>query len=310
MAFWYGVTCVVSFLLLVLCIIAHRKENPILLLLFIALSVTNLGYFALSVSPNLKFALFSNGVSYLGSVFLPVFMLLIIKDLCKVHVPKWLVGVMSVLGLTVFIIASSGGYSNVYYESVALDHINGATILEKTYGPLHPIYKVYVITYLLTMIAIIIYSFVRKSNKNIKVSSFLSFIVSVIIGVWLAESIIGSYFEYLSVAYVVSEILLLMFYGIIRDYNNTLTKSQQVVKEPAVVYFTENEAYKIISQCQLDNLLSNRELEVTKLLLEGKRRKDIAEELFVTESTIKKHSANIYRKLEVENRKELVEKFK
>ena len=56
--------------------------------------------------------------------------------------------------------------------------------------------------------------------------------------------------------------------------------------------------------------LSKREREVMKLLLEGKKRKEIAEELFVTESTIKKHSASIYKKLEVENRKELLEKVK
>ena len=57
-------------------------------------------------------------------------------------------------------------------------------------------------------------------------------------------------------------------------------------------------------------MLSKREIDVFRLLLEGKRRKDIAEELFVTESTIKKHSSSIYRKIGVENRKELLSKIK
>lgn len=57
-------------------------------------------------------------------------------------------------------------------------------------------------------------------------------------------------------------------------------------------------------------LLSKREKEVMELLIKGKKRKEIAEELFVTESTIKKHSASIYRKLDVGNKKELFEKVK
>ena len=56
--------------------------------------------------------------------------------------------------------------------------------------------------------------------------------------------------------------------------------------------------------------LSQREKEVLRFLLENKKRKVIADTLFVTESTIKKHTAAIYRKLETTNRAELFEKAK
>ena len=58
------------------------------------------------------------------------------------------------------------------------------------------------------------------------------------------------------------------------------------------------------------NTLSQREKEVLHFLLENKKRKLIADTLFVTESTIKKHTAAIYRKLEITNRTELFEKAK
>ncbi|MGN1126510.1 MAG: LuxR C-terminal-related transcriptional regulator, partial [Ruminococcus sp.] len=291
-----------------LCGISHKRENPLLLWLFISIAVTNTGYFALSLSPNITLALCSNALAYLGSVFLSMFMFLIIADLCSVAIPKKLLIILIAVGAIIFLIASSGGYSDVYYKTVSITTINGATTLKKTYGFLHPVYKIYIITYLLGMIGIIVYSFVRKSEKNWKVSAFLAVIVSINIGVWLIESVMHSKFEFLSVVYVVAEVLLLLFYSVIREYNNTVEKLS--VKEQSVSYFTVEESEKILSLWQSANTLSKRETDVFKLLLEGKRRKEIAEELFVTESTIKKHSASIYRKLGVENRKELLSKIK
>ena len=54
--------------------------------------------------------------------------------------------------------------------------------------------------------------------------------------------------------------------------------------------------------------LTQREKEVLKFIFERRKRKDIAQVLFVTESTVKKHTSNIYKKLEVANRTELFEK--
>lgn len=48
--------------------------------------------------------------------------------------------------------------------------------------------------------------------------------------------------------------------------------------------------------------LTVRELEVLNLLAIGKSAKEIAKELYLGESTVKTHLANLYRKLEVTNR--------
>ena len=158
------------------------------------------------------------------------------------------------------------------------------------------------------MVGIIVYSFFGRSEKNIRVSVFLTVVVSINIGVWLIESIMHSQFEFLSVVYVITEVLLLLLYSVVREYTNVVEKLS--VKGQTVDYFTEEESENILSVWESTDALSKREIDVFKLLLEGKRRKDIAEELFVTESTIKKHSSNIYKKLGVENRKELLSKIK
>lgn len=52
--------------------------------------------------------------------------------------------------------------------------------------------------------------------------------------------------------------------------------------------------------------LSERELEVLALLASGQTNAEVAEALYISVGTVKSHSANIYRKLEVKNRTEAV----
>jgi len=54
--------------------------------------------------------------------------------------------------------------------------------------------------------------------------------------------------------------------------------------------------------------LSRREKEVLELIAKGMTNREIADELFLSTNTIKSHSINIYRKLNVNNRKQAVSK--
>lgn len=57
-----------------------------------------------------------------------------------------------------------------------------------------------------------------------------------------------------------------------------------------------------------DNILSPREVEILTLLKEGLSYKNIAQNLFLSEGTIRKHVENIYRKLQVNNKISAVNK--
>lgn len=66
---------------------------------------------------------------------------------------------------------------------------------------------------------------------------------------------------------------------------------------------------RVCERTDVTEQLSKREIEVMHKLLEGRSRKQIAEELFITESTVKKHTTSIYAKLEVSGRIELISKM-
>jgi DNA-binding NarL/FixJ family response regulator len=54
----------------------------------------------------------------------------------------------------------------------------------------------------------------------------------------------------------------------------------------------------------LEDPLSERELEVLKLLASGRTNSEIARDLFISVGTVKSHAGNIYRKLDAKNRAE------
>lgn len=77
----------------------------------------------------------------------------------------------------------------------------------------------------------------------------------------------------------------------------------------------EEEAPSINNEDQLQNLiqqygLSEREVEVLKLLSQGLRNSDISERLFLSGGTVKNYISNIYAKLEVKGRREAANKAK
>lgn len=59
-----------------------------------------------------------------------------------------------------------------------------------------------------------------------------------------------------------------------------------------------------------DYKLTSRELEVLVVVCSGLSNPDIAQKLYISESTVKQHLSHIYRKINVKNRYELLQKIK
>ena len=60
----------------------------------------------------------------------------------------------------------------------------------------------------------------------------------------------------------------------------------------------------------VDEKLTHRELEVLSSLSEGNSYQEIADALFISHETVKKHLKNIYRKMNVKNKIQAINKMK
>lgn len=305
----YGIATALALLLAVgYCTMVKQKENWLLWLYF-SVFVANLGYFTLSISMTLEEALLANRLAYLGCVFLPLFMMMTMLKACKLECNKLMRIVLVVISSITFLVAASQGYLPWYYKEVTFTRIDGIAKLHKVYGPLHAMYFIYLLAYFALIIAVICYAARRKKIASYKQAGLLAVVVLFNIAIWLVEQFIHWEFEFLAVSYIVSGLLLLFLYGMIQDYEELLEKTkEQQQRETA----TEDAALRpvlTLAEWPELQLLSARERDVLDKMLQDKKRKEIAEELFITENTVKKHTTSIFSKLGVANRGELFEKI-
>lgn len=327
MILFYGITFVVSLLMLALYFRTDQKHDIWMMLLFIFVALCNAGYLSLAMSRSLTMALISNTIAYLGNVYLPFLVLMMVIQLSYVRYPKWIPITLIILNTIMFLITSSGGYLPIYYKEVAFEIVDGAGHLVKVYGPLHGLYKVFIFAYFGAIIGIICYTALKRTAVSTKHTTFLAIVLLGNIALWLVENITGTKYEFLTISYLMTEGLILLLYSILQDYENAHPASEpddltyadadlssetaQAVDIPCVEkheFFSEEQIRSIFKNWTEIRTLTQRETEVLKFIFEKRKRKDIAQVLFVTESTIKKHTANIYKKLEVANRTDLFEK--
>ena len=194
------------------------------------------------------------------------------------------------------------------------------------------------------MIFVIAYASSKKKIESKIHSSILLIAVFVNICVWFLEQIVDINFEFLSVSYIITELFLIGLHMIIQENNSkhtnqinsdekdnniptTLTETENVDISKNDIYtqdistdipveqnlkdndINKNEddliKYKYFTS-QLKNL-TPKEQEIYDLYVAGKKTKEITEELNITENTLKYHNKNIYSKLGVNSRKQLLE---
>ena len=320
MSIIYGIMAAFSIALLcVYCGIVAKKELW-MIMLFSSVTVVNIGYFALAISRNLEEALLANRLSYIGSVFLPMSMLMIIIISCKIKYKKCIPFILCAISIFVFIIAATPGYYDIYYKEVYYKKIDGVAVLDKVYGPWHSIYLYYLILYFGAMICIIARACLKKHINNTAKVIILAGAVFINIGLWLIEQVVRINFEFLSVSYVITEFFLLSLYLMEQWDETKKSKEETKIAEDGQTNVNDDDSHdeenseqyeaiveKSASMSAMLCKLTPAEKRVYDLYISGDSPQKVMEKLCITNNTLKFHNKNIYAKLGVKNRKELIE---
>jgi len=303
----YSVTAILSALLLIGYCALVRKRQVWFLLLFSSVLVVNVGYLALALSSSLEAALWANRVSYFGSVLLPMAMLMILLESTGLRYEKWLPLALLVICGAVFLVAASPGYLEIYYKSVTMETVHGATVLRKEYGPWHSLYLFYLLAYFAAMIGLILRAALKHAMASGVHAAFLTGAVGVNIGVWLLEQLVRIEFEFLSVSYIISELFLLGLCLMVQEQERFQQKAAgSAVSAPAAEPLSAREGQR--ERFELGVLsLTRTERAIFQFYLEGKSTKEVLAALDIKENTLKYHNKNLYSKLGVSSRKELLE---
>lgn len=285
--------------------VRKNQSEPWLFVLNLFVCVVNLGYLLLSTSKTVEFALTANKIAYLGQVFVPLCMFMIISRLCGFTYQKWVKYMLIGTALVMFAMVLTTGHLDWYYKSVELMQADGAAKLIKVYGVLHPVNLIYVLSYLAAMLAVIGISLKKNKGESQKIAGLMLAVVTGNIGMWIVEKVITWNFEFLSVSYLMSEFVFFFVYWMMQDYIHL-----RDVPPPSVVLvdsMTGAEKLQTVLQNLPENVvLTAKEKEVLSIVLEGKSRKEISAILHVSENTVKTHLTHLYEKFNVSGREELL----
>jgi len=210
----------------------------------------------------------------------------------------------------VFLIAASPGVLTVYYKEVSLLTVNGVSMLQKVYGPLHFLYGIYLLAYFAAMVSAIIFAAVKKKSSSTGHTVILAIAVFVNLGVWFIEQLVRLDFEILSVSYIISELFLLglhlmvteqqKLHGLVQQANLRTTELQAALD-------ASNSGPADRSAQHLFNMegLTPTEKAIFDAHLAHMSTKEILALLNIKENTLKYHNKNLYQKLGVSSRREL-----
>lgn len=313
----YAAAAIFSFVLLAGYCFLSGKKDAWFLLLFSSVFIVNSGYYCLSVSQTLSEALLANRISYLGSVFLPMSMALIIMNCCGISCKRHFMGILLGVSILTFLVAASPGYSDIYYKEVTLVTQNGISVLDKVYGSWHCVYLYYLLLYFCGMIGIIFYATFKKKLESTAQAIFLMLAVFVNICVWLLEQLVQLDFEFLSVSYIISELFLLSLHLILpkaqTQFSSGEIAQKESLPEPPSASPISTESVSCVEAEQRQYLENNlwrltpTERTIFDLYLTGKTSKQIMDELSIKENTLKYHNRNMYSKLGISSRKQMME---
>lgn len=313
MAIVYGINALLALLILIAYLLWEKKQEKHFVNLFISVVISNLGYFLESISGTLMVAMLGNKLAYLGSSYSMLIMVLIVMDVCQIRRKKWQSHLLFAISTFALLVAVSGTLFGLYYKSVSLEIVNGMTHLVKEYGPLHILYSAYLAVYFSIMAGIIFYAYKYKTLASPKYTVFLMTAVFLNLGVWAIEHSIQIQFEFLSTSYIISEVMLLLIHGTLRDYGiiqpggslvsvQMLTKlnTRQTTELPPEMEELFNTFTKKVQT------LSSAEQRILNYYIEGRDPADIPDLAFISIHTVKKHNRSIYQKLEVASRDEMM----
>lgn len=313
MSIIYSVTSFLSLIMLVGYFTLIKKKQVWFFVLFTSVFIVNMGYFMLSVSKTLEMALWANRISYLGSVFLPLSMIMIIMNISRLSHKKRTPCILIAISIVVFLVAASPGYLDIYYKSVTLDNVGGVSVLNKEYGSWHPLYLLYLMSYFAIMISIIVHAIAKKKLDSIAHVVILIVAVFVNISVWLLEQLVRIDFEFLSVSYIITELFLISAYLMLQHQEILISSLQaKIITPPEPVkkeLKTDSPEFKEHCKFIAEQLprLTPSERAIYELYLAGKSTKEVLEEMNIVENTLKFHNKNLYGKLGVSSRKQLIE---
>lgn len=202
MSLYYSCAFMVSMLLaLGYLAIRHKHFDIHITLIFVLVPIANLGYALVASAQTLEAALMGTVVAYIGGCYLLLILMLAVYALCFIEVSRMVRLTLMCLSTAIFFCVLTIGKSPLYYAGVQIAQFDGATVLNKTYGPAHTAFIVLEVAYFASSLGAVIYSYLYKNQVSRK-NLYLLFLTEVVaMTCFFGGRMLAPHVELLPIAY-------------------------------------------------------------------------------------------------------------
>lgn len=221
---WYFIFFVLSLFFSGIYAVIWRKRFPVFITcIYIFVPISILGYYLLSTATSVNEALIGVKISYIGGCYANLFLMYSIFTLCNLNIKKWIRFALFVITTISYCFVLTIGNSGLFYKEVTGELVNGYFILHKVYGPVHTLYYVLIITYMVIMIVITFHAIRKKMDVSFHILIYLLACELICVTLFFFGKIFSLKLDLVPLAFLVCQVLLLMIIRRIMLYDITDT---------------------------------------------------------------------------------------
>lgn len=146
--------------------ISSNKVNKNYFFLSLSALLSNFGYALVTYSSTLEAALLCDSMSYIGSIFTIMFMLIVVVDMCNRRFFFPLRMLLFFCALTFCILVGTTEKTNLFFTQSEISKCYGMTMITHKHGPVMYLYILYLVAINLTAIIVVINSILKKKKVS------------------------------------------------------------------------------------------------------------------------------------------------
>lgn len=242
----YFLTFFISATVLMTMLIRHRRAMSMAVLFSLFITCNSLGRFLISVSQTLEMAVLGNLMVYIGACYCPLLVILLLNNLCKIEMSKWVSGGLIFMASLTFCLVLTIGHTDIYYSKIWLSKEPGFSYLGREYGPAHTIYPLLTVLYMVVILGQLVYALKNRGKVTIRTIKPIVIIPVLLCLCYLLERVTKSKISYLSFGFLITMLVFMRLQErvIMYDMPTNILSSIDAMKTCGYVEFDEK--YRLI----------------------------------------------------------------
>lgn len=188
----------------------HRRISVFFTLIFVLIPICNFSYYLGSIARDARTAISAVQLSNMGGCFLTPVILLAILDMCHIRLKWWTHLALMIISSLVFFSSFTIGVFPIYYTDYSFIRESGSYVLYRTYGPMHTVYLLMIVTYFLISLCVMLYCYFKKTDVSNLILKLLFLPEAVCFAGFFASRLSGRNLELTPLTYCLAQVVYLI----------------------------------------------------------------------------------------------------